>query len=147
MRRLALSGTTLAAIALALTACGGGSSATSEPESFADASLADTGYAVTTITVDGAQREVFPPVEITFTADSINVATPCNGMSGPVTYSETTLMVGALAQTKMACEAALMEQDQVIADALAANPTWQVVDGNLTLTGAGTVIVAGATTP
>ena len=137
MRRLALPGTTLAVLALALTACGGGSSATSEPQS-----LADTSYTVTTITVEGAEREVLPPVEIVFTADAINVATPCNGMSGPVTYSETTLTIGALAQTKMACEAALMEQDQVIADALAANPTWQVADGALTLTGGGTVIVA-----
>lgn len=127
----------LVGAALTLAACGGGSSATSDPQS-----LTDTSYAVTTITVDGAERDVLPPVEITFTADSINVATPCNGMSGPVTYSETTLTVGALAQTKMACEPALMEQDQVIADALAANPTWQVADGALTLTGAGTVIVA-----
>ena len=81
------------------------------------------------------------PVEIAFTADSISVMTPCNGMSGPVTYSESTLTVGALAQTKMACEPALMEQDQVIADALAANPTWQVSGEQLTLTGGGTTIV------
>jgi heat shock protein HslJ len=142
MRRAALSTTGLAGIALALAACGGGSSATSEPQS-----LADTSYSVTTITVDGTDREVLPPVEIVFTADSVNVATPCNGMSGPVTYSETTLTVGALAQTKMACEPALMEQDQVIADALAANPTWQIADGELTLSGGSTVIVAGAATP
>lgn len=137
MRRTALSATALAVISLALAACGGGTSATSDPQS-----LTDTAYTVTTITVDGADREVLPPVEMAFTAESISVATPCNGMSGPVTYSETTLTVGALAQTKMACEPALMEQDQVIADALAANPTWQVADGALTLTGGGTVIVA-----
>lgn len=136
-RTIAFTCTALFGGALILTACGGGSSATSEPQS-----LADTAYAVTTITVDGADRDVLAPVEIAFTADSISVATPCNGMSGPVTYSETTLTVGALAQTKMACEPALMEQDQIIADALAANPTWQVTDGALTLTGAGTVIVA-----
>jgi heat shock protein HslJ len=47
----------------------------------------------------------------------------------------------------MACEPALMEQDQVIADALAANPTWQIADGELTLSGGSTVIVAGAATP
>jgi heat shock protein HslJ len=35
-----------------------------------------------------------------------------------------------------------MEQDQVIAAALSANPTWQVADGSLTLTGEGTTIVA-----
>lgn len=139
-RTIALAGTAFIAGAFMLTACGGGTSAMSDPQS-----LTDTSYVVTTITIDGAERAVLPPVEIAFTADSISVGTPCNGMSGPVTYSETTLTMGALAQTKMACEPALMEQDQVIADALAANPTWQVADGALTLTGAGTVIVAEPT--
>jgi heat shock protein HslJ len=136
MRQLPLIGTVLIASTLALSACGGGSTAGGDPQS-----LVDTGYAVTTITVDGTQREVLGPVEIAFTADSISVMTPCNGMSGPVTYSESTLSVGALAQTKMACEPALMEQDQVIADALAANPTWQLAGEQITITGGGTAIV------
>ena len=136
MRHLPLIGTALIASALALSACGGGSTPGGDPQS-----LVDTGFAVTTITVDGIQRDVLGPVEVAFTADSISVATPCNGMSGPVTYSESTLTVGALAQTKMGCETALMEQDQVIADALAANPTWQVSGEQLTLTGGGTTIV------
>ena len=137
MRRRALIATALSVAALALTACGGGgSSAGGDPQS-----LIDTAYSVTTITVDGTEREVLGPVEITLTADTISVATPCNGMSGPVTYSESTLTVGALAATKMGCEPALMEQDQVIADALTANPTWQISGETLTLTGGGTVIV------
>lgn len=137
MRRSALIGVALAAAALALTACGGGgSSAGGDPQS-----LVDTAYAVTSITVNGAQRELLGPVEIAFTADNISVATPCNGMSGSVTYAETTLTVGPLAQTMMACEPALMEQDQVIADALAATPTWSLSGQTLTLTGGGTVIV------
>ena len=136
MRRSALTGTVLAATAMALSACGGGGSgAGGDPQS-----LIDTSYAVATIAVDGAAIEVRGPVEISFTADTISVATPCNGMSGSVTYSESTLTVGALAATKMACEPALMEQDQVIADALASNPTWQVSGETLTLTGGGTVI-------
>ena len=136
MRRPALIVTVLAATALSLTACGGGgSSAGGDPQS-----LVDTAYAVTTLTVDGADREVLGPVEIAFTADTISVATPCNGMSGPVNYSESALTVGPLASTKMACEPALMEQDQVIANALAANPTWQLSGETLTLTGGGTVI-------
>ncbi len=136
MRRPVLIGTALAVAALTLTACGGGgATAGGDPQS-----LVDTAYAVTTITVEGADREVLGPVEIAFTADTISVMTPCNGMSGPVTYSESTLTVGALAQTKMACEPALMDQDQVIAYALAANPTWQLAGEQLTLTGGGTVI-------
>lgn len=140
MRRPIVIGIALAATALALTACGGGgSSAGGDPQS-----LIDTAYTVTTITVDGTDREVLGPVEIAFTSDSISVATPCNGMSGPVTYSETTLTVGPLAQTMMACEPALMEQDQVIAEALAATPTWSLAGEKLTLTGGGTVIVGTA---
>ena len=95
MRRSALIGTAVAVAALALSACGGGgSSAGGDAQS-----LIDTAYSVTSITVDGAEREVLGPVEVAFTADSISVATPCNGMSGPVTYSESTLTVGALAAT------------------------------------------------
>lgn len=140
MRRPALIGMALAATALSLTACGGGgSSAGGDPQS-----LIDTAYSITSITVDGAEREVLGPVEIAFTAGTISVATPCNGMSGPVTYSETTLTAGPLAQTMMACEPELMEQDQVIADALAATPTWSVSGETLTLTGGGTVLSGDA---
>ncbi len=142
MCRTSLFGIALAGVALALSACGGGSSTGGDP-----ASLVGTSYAVTAITIDGGDREVFDPVEIAFAADSISVATPCNGMSGPVTYSDTTLTVGALASTKMACDPPLMEQDQVIAHALAANPTWQVTGSQLTLTGGGTVITADSTQP
>ena len=141
MRRSALFVPVLAAMGLAMSACGGGggSSAGGDPQS-----LIDTAYSVTSITVDGAEREVLGPVEIAFTADSISVATPCNGMSGSVTYTATTLTTGPLAQTMMACEPELMEQDQVIADALAATPTWSLSGETLTLTGGGTVIVGGS---
>jgi len=142
MRPTSLIGTALVGVVFALSACGGGSSTGGDPQS-----LVGTSYAVTAITIDGGNQEVFDPVEISFAADSISVATPCNGMSGTVTYSETTLTVGALAATKMACEPPLMEQDQVIADALGANPTWQVTGSQLTLTGGGTVITADSTQP
>lgn len=140
MRRSVLLVSALAVTGLALGACGGGgSSAGGDPQS-----LIDTAYNVTTITVDGTDREVLGPVEIAFTADSISVATPCNGMSGQVTYSATTLTAGPLAQTMMACEQPLMDQDKVIADALAATPTWSLSGETLTLTGGGTVIVGSA---
>jgi heat shock protein HslJ len=129
---------TLAA-ALALTACGGG-----QDESGSQGQLIDSAFVVTSISVDGVEREVYEPVAISFSPTGIGVATPCNSMNGSVTYVDSTLEVGPLASTKMACEPALMEQDQVIADALGANPAWEVSDGQLTLTGAGTVIVGDA---
>jgi len=125
----------VAVAALALTACGG--SGGGDPQT-----LVGGSYVVTSITVDGAEAVVLEPVTITFAADSIAVDTPCNDMGGSISYTDTRLEVGPLASTRMACEPALMNQDGVIAGALAANPTWQVTDGNLTLTGAGTTIVA-----
>lgn len=137
MRRHALIGLALAAAAVTMTACGGGRSVTPAADPQA---LVDTAYSVTSITVDGTARKVLGPVEIAFTADNISVATPCNGMNGSVTYTETTLTAGPLAQTMMACEPELMDQDQVIADALAATPTWSLSGETLTLTGGGTVL-------
>ena len=136
MRRIVIA---LAATALALTACGGG-----EADSGGQGQLIDTAVVVTAITVDGTPRDVYEPVAISFSPTGIGVATPCNSLNGSVTYVDSTLEVGPLASTKMACEPELMEQDQVIADALSANPTWEVSDGQLTRTGGGTVIVADA---
>ena len=127
------------AAALALSACGG-SSAGGDPEVLIDAS-----YLVTSFTVGDPERQVLGPVTISFTADSVAVDTPCNDMGATVEYSPTTLTVGPVIATEMACEAPLMEQDQLIADVLAGNPTWQVADGILTLTSGRTAITADST--
>ena len=141
MRRPALIVNVFAAAALSLTACGGGgSSPGSDPEVLIDAS-----YVVTSFTVGDPEREVQGPVTISFTADSVSVDTPCNDMGATVEYSPSTLTVGPVAATKMACEPGLMEQDQVIAGVLSGNPTWSVADGILTLTSGSTVITADAT--
>ncbi len=132
-------GVVVAGVALLLTACGG-----SAGEGGGQGELIDTPFVVTSITVDGAEQEVFPPLVISFSPTGIGVATPCNSLNGSVTYSGSTLEVGPLMQTKMACEPQLMEQDRVMAEALEANPTWRISDGELTLTGGGTVIVADA---
>ena len=126
------------AAALALSACGG--SAGGDPEVLIDAS-----YVVTSIAVGDPERQVLGPVTISFTADSVSVDTPCNDMGASVEYSPSTLTVGPVMATEMACEAPLMEQDQLIADVLAGNPTWQVADGILTLTSGRTVITADST--
>ena len=127
-----------ATVALALSACGG--SAAGDPEVLIDAS-----YVVTSFTVGDPERQVLGQVTISFTADSVAVDTPCNDMGASVEYSPSTLTVGPVMATEMACEAPLMEQDQLIADVLAGNPTWQVADGILTLTSGRTVITADST--
>lgn len=141
MRRPVLIGAPLAATALTLAACGGGGpSAGGDPEVLIDAS-----YVVTSFTVGDPEREVQGPVTISFTVDSVSVDTPCNDMGATVEYAPTTLTVGPVASTKMACEPGLMEQDQLIAGVLSGNPTWSVADGILTLTSGPTAITADAT--
>jgi heat shock protein HslJ len=124
---------------LVLVACGGGSSTS-------PTTLQESAYAVTAISVAGSDIEVQQPVVITFSADAVAIDTPCNDMGGSIEYGEATLTVGPLALTKMGCEPALMEQDQVIAETMAANPTWQLSNGTLTLTGGDTVITAQSVT-
>lgn len=128
----------IAPLLVVLAACGGASGG--DPET-----LIDGSYVVTSIQVGDPQRQVLGPVTISFTAESIAVDTPCNDMGGPVSYSSTELTVGPLASTEMACEAPLMEQDQLLADVLSGNPSWQVADGLLTLTSGAYVIVADST--
>jgi len=138
MRRPTAIVTVAAATALALTACGGGGSTPAgDPEVLIDAT-----YVVTSITVGDPERQVLGPVTIAFTAGSVAVDTPCNDMGATVEYSPTTLTVGPVIATEMACEAPLMEQDQLIADVLSGNPTWSVADGILTLTSGRTAITA-----
>ena len=141
MRRPTAIVTMVAATVLALTACGGGGSTPAgDPEVLIDAT-----YVVTSFTVGDPERQVQGNVTISFTADSISVDTPCNDMGATVEYSPTTLAVGPIAATKMACEPGLMEQDQLIAGVLTGNPTWSVADGILTLTSGPTAITADAT--
>jgi len=127
------------AATLALSACGG--STAGDP-----ATLIGSSYVVTSITVDGAEREVLGPVAIAFTADAVGVDTPCNDMGSSIEYAATTLTVGPIVATEMACETPLMEQDSLIADMLAADPTWQAADGTLTLTSGATTITANRAT-
>ncbi|MFZ8982272.1 MAG: META domain-containing protein [Candidatus Nanopelagicales bacterium] len=134
----------LIGVALTLVACGGGANGSSDSTAVDAKALMETSYIVQSITVDGVEREVITPVAISFTTQGIGVSTPCNPLSGPVTYDGPTLTIGPLASTRMACEPALMEQDQVLADALEGTPEWALADGRLTLTGGSTVIVAEA---
>lgn len=131
----------VSALVWLVAACGGGAASPGDP-----AQLQQSAFEVTAISVAGQDLTVLEPVVITFTEDSVSVGTPCNGLSGPAEFSDTTITVGALAATKMACEPALMAQDQVLADAMAANPTWALANGELTLTGGTTVITAESVT-
>jgi heat shock protein HslJ len=131
-----------AGVALALSGCGGGGGDT---QGGGQGDLINTPFIVEAISVEGADREVYPPLIISFSPTGVGVASPCNSMSGDLAFAGSTLEIGPLASTKMACAPELMEQDQIVASTLEANPTYQISDGRLILVGAGNVIVAEAT--
>lgn len=130
--------TAAAAALMLVSACGAGGGG--DPET-----LIDGSYVVTGFTVGDPERQVLGIVTISFTADAVAVDTPCNDMGATVEYSPTSLTVGPVVATEMACEAPLMEQDQLIAGVLAGNPSWEVSDGILTLTSGSMAITADST--
>ena len=134
-----LAGLTILALA-ACDATGSTQGTTPEPASAA-ADLAGTSW--TLVSVGGA-----PVVEggvgarLAFdTAGSVSGSTGCNSVSGMYALDGTSLTIGPLATTRMACEDALMTQEAAVLDALAGVEGWELdADGRLHLTG-GTELV------
>ena len=134
MKRILICAVALLSVPV-LAACGGsaGSSAVSLP---------GTPYTVTGIVVNGTDVQVQGPVIMEFGADAVAIDTPCNDMGGTIQYGDSTLTVGPLAATKMGCEASLMRQDEILAQAMGANPSWQASNAELSLTSGDIVITA-----
>lgn len=59
---------------------------------------------------DGEQA----PIELIFQADRLRVANACNNLSGGYQFKDSTLEVGQMIQTMMACEPALMARETAI---------------------------------
>ena len=115
----------VALAALALAGCGGGS----EP-------LSDTveGKSFTSTSVKGHDLVPGSTVNLAFQDGTLVAKAGCNSMSGPWTDGEgdSVKWSGPAASTQMACDPALMEQDQWLADLLTAG--MDVVDGDADLT-------------
>ena len=140
---------------LALTACSNSEKASTETaptgtaESKPETATAVAGHAlsghtftateVTEVTghtlVDGSS------LTLAFEGDRVAVQAGCNNMNSDYTYDGTTLEVPLLASTMMACEPALMEQDQWVSDFLAATPDADLSGTTLTLTSGDTTVV------
>ncbi len=59
---------------------------------------------------DGEQA----PIELIFQAERLRVANACNNLSGNYQLKDTTLEIGQMIQTMMACEPALMAREDAI---------------------------------
>ena len=82
-------------------------------------------------------------ITLRFEGDSLSAVAGCNTMTGGYTIDGDVLKVGALAQTRMACEDDLMAQDQWIVDLLTGSPKITFADDELTLAGATTTVKFG----
>jgi heat shock protein HslJ len=157
----------LAVAALTIAACGddaddvgtsddpGGSGATepaTEPGGTAEVASPVSGgeLVATSITEGGEERPlvagtelrlVFTPVEGEADAlPQLGISAGCNQMSASYDLVGDTFTVGQIAQTQMACEPELMDQDAWIAEALTGEVGWSVDGDTVTLTSGDVVI-------
>lgn len=99
--------------------------------------LLDKTFTTSSITTAGATEPLVldSTLSITFTADGVSAKADCNTLFGPATLDDGVIsMTGQVASTMMACDPALMDQDQRIIDFLSATPSWSLDETTLTLT-------------
>jgi len=115
MRHRRVMATALAVLAMTmLAAC---SASSSDPEA-----LMNKTFTTQEVTIDGTKQALAlgSTLTLTFTADGISAKADCNSMFGQMTM--------------MACDPALMDQDQWISDFLSSGPNWSLDGNTLTLT-------------
>ena len=78
---------------------------------------------------DGHEIVAGSEVTITFSGDTLAVATGCNGLTGGYTIESGRLVTGEMAATLMACEEPLTTQEAWIAEFVGSNPAIEL-DGN-----------------
>ena len=110
--------------------------------------LAGRSFVLDEAEVGGAPRELAAPIQIAFEADQLNVQPGCNGAFGGYTVQDGTLTLsGPLAQTQMACEDALLDQDTWFVSVLEASPQVSVDGDAITLTTDDAVLRGSASAP
>lgn len=125
--------TLLALSALALAACGSDDDPASGSAPTAD-DLDGTTFESTEVT--GHELVADTTITLAFQADAVSANAGCNTMNGGYTITDGTLEVATMASTMMACEDALMAQDDWLAEFLASGPEIALDGDSLTLTGA-----------
>jgi heat shock protein HslJ len=82
-------------------------------------------------------------ITLRFEGESLSAVAGCNTMTGGYTLEGDVLKVGALAQTRMACEEDLMAQDQWIVELLTGSPKATLAADELTLATDATTVKFG----
>jgi heat shock protein HslJ len=86
-------------------------------------------------------------VTLTFEDGNVSMNAGCNTYFGPVDLGGGTLSAPQLAGTMMACDEALMSQDEWLVAFLASGPTWTYADGTLELTDGTDTLIFSDTPP
>ena len=127
-----------AAVPLGLASCSG-----STPD------LSNQAFAAQRATIGGVEQDLAlgSTLTLTFTDDGISTKAGCNTMFGQASLDGGRItMTTPLGMTMMACEQALMDQDQWISDFLSSGPEWSLDGPVLTLSSGDDVIVLRSTT-
>ena len=129
-----------AAVVMIAASCGDDSTASSSEPLTTD-TLDGKTYLSTDVT--GQTLVADTRITLRFEGTSLSAIAGCNTMTGGYTIEGDVLKVGALAQTRMACEDDLMAQDQWIADLLTGSPKITLTDDVLTLATDATTVKFG----
>jgi heat shock protein HslJ len=125
------------AVAIGLAACGDDADSGQPPTTTSGASAPATLDGRDFIVTGTEGRELVAGTTVRFSFDDgrVGVNAGCNSMSGSYQLDGDELVVGAMASTEMACEPALMDQDQWLAELLQARPRVAVDGDRMTVTG------------
>lgn len=111
-------------------------------ETASDPDLAGRTFTGQVISVDGVSTPAAngSTIAVTFTDDGISINAGCNTMFAQAQWDDSTITVAdnAVASTMMACDALLMQQDQMLSEFLTSDPLWEVEGTELTLTSGST---------
>jgi heat shock protein HslJ len=83
--------------------------------------------------LEGHEPAAEAPIKLSFEADLLVADAGCNSMRGGYEVADGTLNVGVMAQTQMACDEALMAQEQWLAALLESGPDISLDEDVLTL--------------
>jgi heat shock protein HslJ len=138
------------AVVLFAAACGDDDTDTAPAQGGDGDPLGDTEWVLTDAEVDGAPLALLDTHAVTLmrTEDGIGGVAACNNYGGDITIEGSTVTVGDLFQTNMACEPpAAMELESAYTAALARVDTATADGAGLTLSGDGVTLTFAARAP